>query len=484
MEHVAARRAPAAAAATLSLGALALAFAAAVGGSGAALGGSLALLLAAPVALVRTVPWRFLLCAFVLVIAFIPIRRYTFPTGLPFELEPYRVLVAVLLAGWIGSLLVDRASRLRRVGFEGPIALVGVAALASVLLNTSRATPLQSEVVKSLSFLASFLLLFFLVAIVARTARDVDSVTKTLVISMGIVGVLAIMESRSGTSLFGRLDSVFPLLQQTGDTLVGRGTRAQGPAEHPIALGGVLVLAVPLAYYLATTSRVRRSWWWIAVGALVIGALATRSRTSVVMLVVVGLVYLWLRREQTVRMWPVLLPLLAAAHFAAPGTLGTVRATFFPEDGLITQQKEVTGDCDADGRIADLGPTLSEVATRPLLGFGYGTRIVTGEKKNACILDNQWLGMLVEVGIIGTLGFVWLFVQFIRRLGRAAAKAGRDGDLCVAFAASIAAYAISMFTYDAMSFIQVTIVLFLIIGLAAATLMRIERVANQLRPVG
>ncbi len=47
--------------------------------------------------------WRRL----ILVILFIPIRRYSLPGNLPFELEPYRLLVALLLVGWGASLLVD-----------------------------------------------------------------------------------------------------------------------------------------------------------------------------------------------------------------------------------------------------------------------------------------------------------------------------------------------------------------------------------------
>ena len=39
--------------------------------------------------------WSTLLIGLVLVILFIPIRRYTLPGSLPFDLEPYRVMVAV-----------------------------------------------------------------------------------------------------------------------------------------------------------------------------------------------------------------------------------------------------------------------------------------------------------------------------------------------------------------------------------------------------
>src|SRR5688500_15559734 len=69
-------------------------------------------------------PWTRLLIALLLVILFIPIRRYKLPGDAGFTLEPYRVLVALIVAGWGTALLVDPRVRLRRSGFELPIGLI------------------------------------------------------------------------------------------------------------------------------------------------------------------------------------------------------------------------------------------------------------------------------------------------------------------------------------------------------------------------
>jgi polysaccharide biosynthesis protein PslJ len=87
------------------------------------------------------------------------------------------------------------------------------------------------------------------------------------------------------------------------------------------------------------------------------------------------------------------------------------------------------------------------------------------------ILDNQWLGTLLGTGIVGFFGWLWLFVRAVRRFG---AEAKRDdserGWLLAAIAASVAAYAVGMLTFDAFAFIQVTFLLFILIGLGAALL--------------
>jgi hypothetical protein len=459
---IAATAALAAAAAAAALGAPFMLLVAAIG-----------LLALSRLTIVPTIPWRALLGALVVVIVFIPIKRYSFETGLPFQLEPYRVLVALLLGGWAACLLVDKRFRLRRTGLEAPIAVIAIAAVGSVLANTTRVAELQSEVLKSLSYLASFFLVFFLVATVTRRSADVQALLKTLVSAMAVVGVLAVIESRTGMSPFGYLEKVLPVIEQTEPEIDRAGVqRARGPAEHPIALSAALVLIVPVAFYLASTAKKRRLWWWIALAATSMGVLATLSRTGILMVGVVGLVYLIFRRRETARFWPLLLPFLAAVHFAMPGTLGTIKASFFPEGGLIAEQENESYSCISSGRIADIGPTLDQVSGQPFFGIGYGTRIVTGLNPNACILDDQWLATLLETGIVGALGWLWFFARFIRRLGGVAVRRSAEGDLCVALVAAAAAYAVGMFTYDAHSFVQVTFVVFLLMGIGASVLLR------------
>ena len=60
--------------------------------------------------------WHALLAGLVLVILFIPIKRYSLPGNLPFELEPYRLYVAFLATMWLAALLVDPRVRFRRSG--------------------------------------------------------------------------------------------------------------------------------------------------------------------------------------------------------------------------------------------------------------------------------------------------------------------------------------------------------------------------------
>jgi O-antigen ligase len=188
------------------------------------------------------------------------------------------------------------------------------------------------------------------------------------------------------------------------------------------------------------------------------------------MLLGIGIVYLWLRPRQTSKLWPLLPPLLIAIHLALPATLGAFKSAFFPRGGLIAEQETVVrgNEAHSNNRIADIGPSMRDFRRHPLLGQGFGSRIVLGPHSNAPILDDQWLGTLLEVGLIGTLGWIVLFGRSVRRLGRVAKKDDSDrGWLAVALAASITAFAVGMLTYDAFSFIQVTLLAFIVLALGA-----------------
>src|SRR3712207_1884096 len=225
-------------------------------------------------------------------------------------------------------------------------------------------------------------------------------------------------------------------------------------------------MLIPLAIYLARRSA--RRIWFVPAGLLAMGALATVSRTSILMLGVVGLVFLWLRPVEVKRLWPVLLPGLIAVHIALPGTLGSLKRAFFRAGGMMAWQS-TNPEWRGAGRIADLGPSLAEFARKPILGQGLGTRIIDEERQNARILDNQWLGTLLETGAVGVFALLWLFLRVIRRLGRAAKEdPSPRGWLLAGLAASVAAFSVGMFTYDSFSFVQVTFLAFILLSLGAA----------------
>jgi len=420
--------------------------------------------------------WRRQVALLILVILFIPIQLYSLGGGLPFQLEPYRILVALIFAGWLTSLLIDPRVKGRRTGLEGPILLILVSMFVSELANRQRIATLavHSEVTKSITFALSFFLIVYFVVGVTRTRADVERLIEILCAGGGVLGIFAVVEYRTKYDFFAHLHSFVPILHPLwGDgpgIFRGGDVRVVASAQHPIALGGLFVMLVPLAIYLAM--RPGKRAWWVVAAAVIIGSISSMSRTSVVMLAGVGLVFLVMRPRQTLKAWPLILPAMLAIQFTIPGALRSLDNAFFPSGGLIAQQNS-HADYASKNRLSRWGPTLKEWERDPLVGEGYATR-QPDLHPETFVLDDQWLKTLVETGILGVLGWGWLFGRCIRRLARRSRRERHNGGwLEVSLVASIVSFVVGMWFYDAFSFIQVTVMMLILVALSA-TLVQLD----------
>ena len=412
--------------------------------------------------------WQTLLGAILVVILFIPIRRYTVAAGAPIELEPYRVLIAVVLGCWFLALAADPDVRWRKSGYGTPIAVLWLGILCSLAMNLGRVNGMSEMVLKQITFFGSYFLILCFVTSVVRRGVSLDRMLKILVGGGAIVAIAALYEWRSGINLFNGLGRFLPFLiyQDIGEAMVrGTGARALGSAQHPIALGAALVMLLPISIYLFKRTQ---QWIWLACGGLLtLGSLATGSRTAAIMLVVVFAVFAWQKRAEMMRMLPVWLVLLVVIQGVMPGTLASFKFILNPAYMIQEQSTEMgTGS----GRIADVGPALQEWgAGNPFFGQGFGTRVTSqdGVEGGAQILDNQWLGTLLEIGAVGFIALMWMFFRAIRRLARRArTTTGADSWLATALCASVLAWTLGLFTYDAFAFIQVTFFAFVLLGFA------------------
>jgi len=416
--------------------------------------------------------WHTMFALTLLVILFIPIRRYTVGANLPIELEPYRLVIALMFACWLAALAADPNVRWRKTGIEAPIAAVLLVMLLSMSLNIGRVTSHTDTVTKQFSFFLSYFLLVYFITSIMRRPRDLDIVISVLVGGGGIVALAALFEWKTGTNLFNWYSHVMPFLQFVNEGAAqvrGAGHRARASAQHPIALSAALVMLVPLAVYLY--QRNRQKVWLVCGGLMTMGALSTGSRTGTTMLIALLVSFLSIRPRQTVRMLPMLLPLLVVIQVAMPGTLGTMKSMLNPAYMLKEQSYDKGSGA---GRVADLGPALKQWGTKPLFGFGFGTRVADSNAAAGSenqILDDQWLGTLLEIGLFGVMAYLWLFTRSIRRLSRLAKSLdGVDAWLPTALAASLISFAVGMLTFDAFAFVQVTFFAFIMMGIGAAVI--------------
>jgi hypothetical protein len=475
---VAVRRDPAA---LLVVGSFGLITLAVLTDHGVKLAGPVVLLTALlAVAYRRLLRWHRVVGLILLVVLFVPIGRYRLPGTLPFNLELYRVVVALVVAVWFASLLVDPKVRLRATPLDRPLLLLLACIFMSELTNPGRVNLYGSHVAKTLTFFLSFVLVYYVVATQVRKRESILTLLRILTAGGAVVGALAIVERRTHVNAFNHLHAILPFLTyQSNDSslsLLFRGSnlRVIGSSQQPIALGALLMMIVPISVYLA---RTRGRLWIIACVLLIVGALVTGSRTALTMILAEFILFMIVKPHETKRLLPLFVPAIVVVHVMAPGALGDLKSQLFPKGGLIAQQTQLATNANpelAGGRVRQIRPMVSEASHHPFFGEGLGTRLTGFDTKNrnAPILDNQWLNNLLDVGFLGFALWIWLFVRSIRLLLRRSQDSRGDGDewLFLGLAAAILSFGIGMLTFDAFSYAQVYFIFWILLGLSAALL--------------
>jgi hypothetical protein len=430
--------------------------------------------------------WAGAISLLVLVVWLVPIKNYRLPVHLPFSLEIYRLVLILLIGAWIVG-IVTGVLGITAAGLGKPLALLAAVGVLSIIANTgslSRAG-LESQSIKSLSYFLSFLVAYLLVCSTITNLGAVDLVVKTLVLGAAVVAVFAVYEARTGYDVFDHLHKWFSFMEPTRAIKAAhrRGTRlrVRASAQHPIALGAALTMAMPLAVYLASRARTELGRiLWAAAGVLVlVGAVTTVSRTVVLMGVAMIVVALLVRKRVVARYWPAALVLLVAVHIAAPHTLGSLYHSFMPQGGLYNSQGSRGGQLGS-GRVADIPAGLRSWKQAPVVGHGLGTGKTSGTDQPGAIVDpktgapiifdDQYLNSLVSIGFLGLAGLLWFIWGAVVRLVRSARKlTGEASDLIAACAVACAGFGAGMLTFDAFSFVQCTLIFFVIAALGLRT---------------
>ena len=420
------------------------------------------------------------LAILVAVVMFIPARRYALPIPLPFALEPYRLILVILLLAIVGALLLDRTRRWQPIAFGWPIGIFFGSLVVSIPLNGQSLVEqgLASTAVGALLNFAILLSAFYVVRQLLTTEQIVMGLAAALVWCGVIVAAFALFERVTRVNVFWRLSTFLPLdlIADEGSDFRAGGYRSYGSSQHPIALSVMLCILIPIAIYLATYGKrpsngwSRRIVYGIATAILLMGVLAAVSRTAVVVLGVMILLTLLLRPWLGVTIIALGLPALVLGFLALPKVFDTLFASFLDIESLLESQRTSPGWGGA-GRLADLDPALELVAIDPFFGTGVGSRIVVGEERNSFILDNQFLGTLMDTGVVGVIGLVALLLvpglMLLRFAFTTARHAPRYAFLAFALTVSIAGYIAAQFFYDAFGFYQTVFVFFFLLAIGA-----------------
>jgi O-antigen ligase len=245
--------------------------------------------------------------------------------------------------------------------------------------------------------------------------------------------------------------------------------RVQGTSSHPIEYGMLLAMVLPIALYLLRTAppELRRRRWLCFI-LIAVGIPMSLSRAAILGIFAGGLL-LWCG-------WPLHLKKKAikalvfytiGMRLLVDGLIGTIKGLFL----------NMGNDPSYIGRTKDYTAVGELVSQAPWIGHGLGTF----DPSVYFILDNQYLGTLIETGFVGLIATIVMFIvgfftaRSVYRLSKKA-DIGSYGELGRALAASMLVIITGYVTFDALSFQMVAGMLFLLLGIIGATwrLARVE----------
>lgn len=286
-----------------------------------------------------------------------------------------------------------------------------------------------------------------------------QALMRRLALGGGLIASLGLLQFATGMPFTNYIQIPGLTLNSTLTSVLSRAdfARPSGTALHPIEFGVALNILLPICLHVALTAtdlgRIRR---WFPVLAVGLAIPLSISRSAIVACIVV-MAFLLPSWERTLRIRALLVSgvLLAVVFVTVPGMLGTITKLF----------TGISGDDSAQSRTDSYPLAFEFIGRSPIIGRGFQTFLPSYR-----ILDNQYLGLLIEVGVVGVLAVLGLFVTAVvtalrarRRLSDPAARSA-----CVSLAAAVAAPATCLAFVDGFSFPQMSGLTFLSVGLIGA----------------
>lgn len=412
------------------------------------------------------VNWRTLLIVFITVLLTIPPKIYRLPSAIPFDLQLDRLLLIVMFGLWVVTLLVDAEAKVAKTALDGTFAALAAVAVTSFFLNSSLwlAKGALSESFKALFFLASIAGLFYLTVSTITDKRQIDAILWTIVVITSITGFFAIIEHRTGFNVFWHWQQVIPILDFRPYAEMERGgVRVAGSAEHPIAMGALFAMALPLAQGLYENAKTKLTKAGLALGAMlmIVGLVYTASRSSVIGLAV-GVGVIAIANIKNTRMLlnygTFMLAALFATHMLAPGAMGTIRSMFDPQGGLLASEGGM------GGRVGRYPAIWRYFTQAPFFGTGFEMFTHT----RFFYIDNAYLKLVLEIGALGVLSIAVMFTKLTRRVWEGITAAADDPTrkTLIAMLASCLVFIVVSFFYDTFGFTQTTYLFFILAALS------------------
>jgi hypothetical protein len=365
----------------------------------------------------------------------------------PFALNAAMVLAFLAGLLWVGSKILPDIPITRGLN---PVTVIIGLFLALILINfaVAHTVPMTTAQSKNTDRLTIQLFSVTLIAVVVidatRTRQQLYRLLSTFVAMGTAAAFVGIIQFVSGATIVEALRppgfrslGIIPIEHRAGFARVG------GTASHPIEMGIVWAVLVPLALHLSRFGRTKLGKR-AALGAAMVMLLAlpmagSRSGFAAAAVALGVVATRWTFRRQANALAGLLIAALLVTMIS-PGLLGAM-------SGLISGKKG-TGSLVDRHQAAQRAFALA--GERPVFGQGFGS--YTNELQST--VDNMWAEAVIEIGYVGmtAIALQFLGVACVAITARARTRERRLRDLALTLMAmtlgiAVAGWGLSIFKY-------------------------------------
>lgn len=361
---------------------------------------------------------------------------------------------------WWGWGAVDR--RNARSSFARPVRRLLVvfvlAVIASYISGTLR--PISGPELRSMeSGLISLAAWSGVILVASDAIPDLDRLSVLLgrlALLGGLEASLGIVQFVTGTAFVDQLQIPGLVSNSVAFGVGDRDgfARPAGTAIHSIEFGVSITALLPLCLWAATrpgSAGYFRRWFPVAAVAVAIPLSVSRSAVLGAAVILVMLFPTW---SASMRRWAPLavVAIVGGIFVLIPGFLGAFGRLF----------TGIGSDPSALSRTDSYSLAFEFFDRSPWIGRGFMTFLPEYR-----ILDNQYLGLLIEVGVFGAAALVLVFgVSIVLAfVVRARTTSGDVKGMSVALAASLTSIALGYAFFDAFAFPMASGLSFLLVGL-------------------
>ncbi|MBU0479203.1 O-antigen ligase family protein [bacterium] len=296
------------------------------------------------------------------------------------------ILLAVITFAWLGRIAINnKLGVFAKTPLNKPIAFYSLICVLSTSIGIITG---RVDVLKGTFFVLKYIeyfLLYFMVVNTINSKKQIKMYLTALFITCFLVSIYGM--SQIGT---GRVSAPF-----------------EGEVGEPNTLGGYMIFIMALTLGLLVYIKSKRIKYSLLalIASIVPPFLFTLSRASYVALFPMYFSIIWFGKVKSKLVLVFIVIVLLGLFFVPKEVKKRIEYTFKPQREAQVKIGNITLGPSTSARIISWKTGIEDWKNHPILGYG-----TTGY----AFIDGQYFKTLIESGILGLIGLIWIIIAAIK----------------------------------------------------------------------